>query len=143
MNAKQKDFIRKKLIPFILREQGTGFSMANWRLIGDAGEVISSDHIERKIPPCGTVCCIGGSIEFLKGVNRYESNELDLGKLIGLTPSQTDGLFYGWVKGSMTETHWPAKFRQDFAARKSTLGKAKVAVALLKEVIRTEGKCLK
>jgi len=37
---------------------------------------------------------------------------------------------------------WPLKYALAFKKRRTPLGKAKVAVALLREVIRTNGECL-
>jgi hypothetical protein len=55
---------------------------------------------------------------------------------LGLTWEQNDILCYKWL------TRWPEPFRNNYAKRHTALGKAKVAVALLKEVVRTAGKCL-
>jgi hypothetical protein len=142
MNAKQKNFITKKLIPFILREQGRGFGMTYWNTEEDceteAGDIFSIDGLSRKVPVCGTVCCIGGSIEHLMGRRAIAS------KILGLTRNQVQGLFYNWEEEFPNDGlfGWPEKFAKQFEARKSPLGKAKVAVALLKEVVRTNGKCL-
>lgn len=150
MNATQKKFILKKLIPFILREQGRGFIMEDWALTDlEPGKIIQMDGVTRKAPACGTVCCIGGSTEFLKHrCSLGTQNEVLIASDLGLTLDQTHGLCYNW-EGLSTHAGedgnryaWPMKFKMEFAARTTTLGKARVAVRLLQEVVRTNGECL-
>ena len=144
MRKAQKQFILKDLIPFILRESGRGFGMSIWnsRKTYDTspGGMFTADDIRREVPACGTICCIGGSVEFLKPEYRDRGY-----KALGLSWRQAQGLFYNWGgAGIQVQSFhaWPAKFVRLFEKRKSPLGKAKVAVALLKEVVRTNGKCL-
>jgi len=145
VNAKQKKFITEKLIPFILRAEGNGFAMDTWKqdftkqVQNDVenGDDFYFDHVNHKFPVCGTVACIGGSIQCLAGV-RGMSNMADM---LGLTINQTNTPFYSWDTGR--DVHgWPMKFQRQFEARKTPLGKAKVAVALLREVVKTSGECL-
>lgn len=144
MRKAQKQFILKNLIPFILRESGRGFGMSIWNsreTYGTRpGHTFSADDARREVPACGTICCIGGSVAFLK--HTYLDCEY---KALGLSPEQAHGLFYNWDDAGMRGRgfcSWPTKFVRLFEKRKSPLGKAKVAVALLKEVVRTNGKCL-
>ena len=136
MNQKHKDFITKKLIPFILREQGRGFAMDSWIEEDlEPGGKFNFDDIDRNVPRCGTVACIGGSAQFL-------AKGKDANKVLGLTYEQADTLFYGWEADDESTIGWPEKYVARYAKAKTTLSKAKVAVALLKEVVKTEGKIL-
>jgi hypothetical protein len=139
MPAKAKNFILKKLIPFIMRKQGRGFRMDFWLEHDEPGEIFESDFVNRKVPKCGTVCCIGGSIEYLTG------KRTGLAKAIGLTPRQADGLFNEWLYDSEYpyKFAWPEKFSNRFREKTTPIGKAKVACDLLREVVKTNGECLK
>jgi hypothetical protein len=147
MNAEHKKFIRTKLIPFILREQGRGFAMEDWCNSGlAAGETWrgwQKFEVSREVPKCGTVACIGGSVCHLSGEDITRIT--DTAEYIGLTKEQGYALFYG-VSAEFAEPSdaglWPERFRTAYVNRKTPLGKAKVAVALLREVMRTNGKCL-
>jgi hypothetical protein len=146
MNATQKKFILNKLIPFMLREHGNGFAMDTWRSTYENNpEEIKRwgledfDDVKHKPPSCGTVACIGGSIQLLKKIS--DGREKQLANAIGLTEDQANGLFYHWDDGS-ADFGWPGKYINRFEKAKTPLAKAKVAVALLKEVVRTDGKCL-
>jgi len=152
MNATQKKFITKKLIPFILRAEGNGFVMQTWKVnltpdflreVNAGLAYLEFDGVKHKIPMCNTVACIGGSIQCLTGTR---SKKVMAEKFLGITKEQANGLFYTWCvpqEDEEPETHgWPMKFRRAFEKRKTPLGKAKVAVALLKEVVRTNGQCL-
>lgn len=149
MEAKHKRFIRNKLIPFILRDAGRGFVMETWLDKGIVPrEPIYLDDIERPGPKCGTAGCIGGSIQCQLGLKRKPSTRA-LAAVLGITPRQADGLFYQWSYDTdpdyleyCPKYGWPIKFVKAFAARVTALGKAKVAVRLLEEVIRTNGECL-
>jgi hypothetical protein len=148
MNAQQKKFILKKLIPFILREQGRGFGMESWILDETPGYLSYVDDVPRAVPVCGTICCIGGSIEVLCGLpSSAMSRTKIVANKIGLTLDQANGLFYEWTNGNVgKDGHvygWPAKFAKRFARASTPYKKARVAVALLKEVVKTEGECLK
>ena len=150
MNAKQKKFILKKLIPFILREQGRGFGMDEWRREDDPGTEAWFDGVTRAIPVCGTVCCLGGSIEVLKKYPPIHgsNNAVAMGTLaLGITNAQAYGLFYGWglqgVSWDSDSRHgWPISYAIRFQNATTPYRKAQVAVALLKEVVRTNGECL-
>lgn len=149
MQAKHKKFIREKLIPFMLRDAGRGFVMENWCLKGlDPGQELDVDGLLRPAPKCGTVACIGGSIACLLG-SRAQGLSNKIIEPLGITKKQAKGLFYEWAydtapeQASWTPKYgWPAKFVNAFNARTSPLGKVKVAVRLLEEVMRTNGKCL-
>jgi hypothetical protein len=124
-----------KLCKFILREQGRGFAMEDW-VYNNApvGEVFNTDGVDRKIPKCGTVACIGGSIQCLASPRKPLNSE-EAGKLIGLNEEDANILFYEW------ETSWPEPFLSKYAKAKTAYTKAKVAVAMLKEAIKTRGAC--
>jgi len=145
VNAKHKKFITTELIPFILREEGRGFAMSLWGALNagtlDVGATACADHIYRKIPPCGTVACIGGSVDILRP-SRNIGDDKRLAKILGLKLEQVRSLFYGWRRDKSSNINWPCIFQRRYAASKTTLGKAKVAVALLEEVVRTNGACL-
>ena len=148
MNKQHQEFIRKELIPFILREQGRGFGMARWVFHLSPGTEYRVDQVDRIVPVCGTVACIGGSVNFLTmrknpSIPPYEISNIDLAtKALGLTRDQGKGLFMRW-QGAMGRNHWPVKFAEKYRRARTPLGKARVAAALLKEVARTKGKCLK
>jgi len=151
MNLKQKKFILEKLVPFVLREQGRGFGMSGWRSEFDGNDVKkgSWDNIFREVPKCNTVACIGGSIEVLMGMGRGELQSSEVVDILGISEAQAGGLFYFWAgkkgeDGSVSESGygWPQSFKRRFAQAKTTLGKAKIAVALLREVVKTNGNCL-
>ncbi len=144
MNNKQREYIVVKLIPAILREQGRGFNMQQWRATGlPIGESLKFDDVARNIPPCGTVACIGGTITMIEGRNTFQSYgaTVELGKLIGLTHSQASGLFYNWDSGS-SKYGWPSKYRKQFEKATTPLEKAEVAAKLLLEIALKGGKIL-
>ena len=66
LSEANKRFITKRLIPFILRENGRGFMMERWILTLKKGELFTEDDIRRRAPKCNTAACIGGSIALLK-----------------------------------------------------------------------------
>lgn len=148
MNARQKRFILEKLIPFILREQGRGFAMSTWVTKEKPGtEITDLDVDYRKVPGCGAICCIGGSIQMLRGI-RNRHNQKEIMNAIGLTKDQMNGLFYQWdgfgVDGTDGRIYgWPAEFAERFENAKTPYRKAQAAVALLKEIVKTNGECLK
>ena len=141
MNATQKKFILKKLIPFITREHGCGFGMSNWRYEALPGVFASQDEVERRVPVCGTVACLGGSTQILA---KTRAKSRGLSKILGITKKQADGLFYRWEPDDYqgNGTAWPEKFAVAFSRAKTPYGKAMVAVRLLKEVVKTSGECL-
>lgn len=150
MEAKHKKFILEKLIPFVLREQGNGFAMGEWiaeykkeDLVG--GDSFSSfDGVSHRPPACGTVACIGGSTQVLLHRGKYTPEPI-LAKDLGLSPDQAAGLFYNYspsrsdIPGVFA---WPKKYAERFLKAATPYRKAQAAVALLKEVVRTEGACL-
>jgi hypothetical protein len=137
MNKVQKRFILRKLIPFILREQGRGFAMSTWADKHLAkGSRFEFDEVERLTPVCGTVACIGGSVDVLKGYKTRTWRRA--AKALGLSDLQANTLFFRWDVGD----GWPERFRHAYAKAKQPLTKAKVACALLREVVRTNGACL-
>ena len=138
MTKTQKQFITKKLIPFIEREGGRGFIMQNW--LKDClvpGETCYKDRLPRKVPICGTVACIGGSIEVLKkprgGYGYIEA--VEAGKEIGLDDLQSNILFAASIR-------WPEPFRRRYLKAKTVRTQAKVAADLLREMVRTNRKVL-
>ena len=167
MNAKHKKFIREKLIPYVLRDQGRGFAMSEWlntELIPfePIDDFCYDDVKNRVAPACGTVACIGGSIEALTRkiedkARNYDFEEGELAEHIGLTVVQGHTLFYGWAgsedmdplydytlseDGETICPPWPPKYVAAYARAKTPLAKAKVAVRLLEEVAKTGGKIL-
>lgn len=157
MNAKQKKFILDKLIPFIMREQGRGFEMSDWRFERRDGAYregtklgfYESGDLKKDVewPKCNTVACIGGSAELLLKTGR----EIDTAKKLGLSEGEFNGLCYCWEKRQISDLDsttskkwgaWPEKYMARWAAAKTKLAKAKVACDLLREVVKTEGKCL-
>lgn len=136
MNAKQKKFILEKLCPFILREQGRGFIMQHWSINTNSDKYYYSDKIGYiKSPQCGTVCCIGGSIDILTKC------KIPHDEVMGLPEEMLNGLFYGF--DGHDECAWPDKYVLALENAKTPLAAAKVAVKLLHEVVKTNGQCLK
>ena len=146
MNAKQRKFIEKKLIPFILREKGNGFVMENWVRRLDAGDKqyiadyggLEFDYVMHARPACDTMACIGGSIQCL---TRIKSKRRMAKEVLGLTADQVDGLFYNW-SGEDGRTGWPKDLVILWDDAKTPLQKARVAVKVLRRVIKTNGACL-
>lgn len=137
MNAKQKKFILTKLIPFIMRENGRGFEMETWKfriLDGETKYFHSNTNKTISAPKCGTVCCIGGSIQILKRLDS-DMGFNSAGELIGLSSSQSHKLFSASIV-------WPEPFASRYKKAKTPLTQAKIACEVLKEVVRTEGACL-
>ena len=149
MNKQQIKFIEKKLIPFVQREAGNGFAMSTWKQAFTERDVEENerlgfvekfDGVEHRPPVCGTVACLGGSIQYLTGKHAIRS----LGKTIGLSREAAHGLFYMWQDDEVN-IHgygWPRRFKTAFDKAKTPRGKASVAVRLLREVVRTKGECL-
>lgn len=135
-------FIKKELIPFILREHGRGFAMSTLLSRKLAGSEEEFDEVSRIVPSCGIVCCIKGSVAVIKGINlNVEGYDRKIVRAMGLTKKEAYGLFYDW-KGKGISCAWPRMFAKRFFRCKTPLSKAKVAVALLEEVCRTDAKCL-
>jgi hypothetical protein len=121
----------KVLCDFILREQGRGFAMSYWRYNVSPNELINLDDIVRNAPACGAVACIGGSYFFLLQERRSVDSEF-----FGLTPDQAQGVFYGWLADTNDRLCWPASFRKAYTRAKTPLAKAKIAVKLLRAVVK-------
>ena len=141
MTKVHKKFITKKLFPFILREQGRGFSMFHWSASVHPGNKITIDGLTRRAPSCGIIACIGGSVEALRVTHHpiYRPPTMEeIAASIGLSYPRGRILFFGW----QTKEMWPNKFRIAYAKARSVIGKARVAVSLLHEVVRTSGKIL-
>lgn len=144
MTARHKAFITDKLIPAIMRDQGRGFGMSWWHDQVDPGSFYESDGLIRKVPACGTVCCIGGTIDLLKNKDADPfSGGVKTGRTIGLNAERSRALFYGWTGVSVgIDGSWPDKYQKAYTKARTTAGKAGVACRLLREVVRTEGRCL-
>lgn len=151
-NKEQRRFILRRLIPAILREQGRAFAMETWfevvREDVDGNRVIY-DEITRAIPNCGSVCCIGGTAQALlnpKGTYRNWNPRTirKLAKSLGLTAREAHGLFFNWETDTLDSgiCGWPEQFQEQFARRRTTLGKANVAARLLHKIADEGGKCL-
>lgn len=129
----RKQAFLDSLCEFITREQGRGFAMETWRRKRPPGTKMELDEITREFPKCGTVACIGGSIQSLRPeVNVYTTAD----KLLGLNRADADLLFYDW------KYDWPEPFRTRYEKASTTEAKAEIAVDLLREAVRTAGKCL-
>jgi hypothetical protein len=146
VTPEQKRFILEDLSTAILREEGRGFAMSIWlRMHCQDEQRLSFDGVLRDIPSCGTVACIGGTILMItKNPEYYYCRELAMGtNYLGLTYEEVDGLFYRWSPDySAWQYCWPQPFMEDFNVVSTTIEKAQIAVALLAEVVRTEGQCL-
>ena len=144
MTQRHKKFILNRLIPAIMREGGRGFAMEWWyERLAPKGKLVA-DRLPRVVPKCGTVCCIGGTIQMLCG---NQCNDADLaGAKLGLSPDRARVLFYGWEgqeDGVMLRySVWPDKYVKAYKKSKTCRGKAGVACRLLREVVETEGRCL-
>lgn len=138
-----KKFILNHLIPFILRDAGRGFAMNHWNIsVSDDDDVQWMDNIaDRKVPACGTVACIGGSIECLTGIRGGGDDEraAKMSKILGLSEWQTHGLFYDWEP---YEGGWPEEYAKRFALADTPYKKARVACALLRQIALKGGKVL-
>src|SRR5215831_13287714 len=119
-NKTQRKFILNILIPAILREQGRRFIMDTWKdtitpeMIGEYYDFDGIDSIVTK-KDCGTVCCIGGTMEVLTRKRGFSS----LSKHIGLTEYEADALFSNWQNFYPGELSWPAKYMSYFSKAKT------------------------
>lgn len=149
--AKQAKFIREKLIPFVLREQGRGFAMEVWQRTGlEPNETWFYDDLllSRKVPKCGTIACIGGSVEALVQKRKktgpwkwwvdteidgekYDFRVVSAAPLLGISYKNTNKLFYHWNTG---DEGWPLKHLTAFAKAKTPLQQAKIACKFLGEI---------
>lgn len=149
-NAKQRAFYQKKLIPAILREQGQTFAMDFWFYNHDE-EYFEADGLIRCPKTCGSVCCIGGTAQVQAGIKSLENDWNDdviakIAKILGLTPIEARALFFNWATHNPDENlrsynglGWPLQYAKDFADAQTPLNKAKVAVKLLREIIKKGG----
>lgn len=137
-----KKFILNHLIPFIMRDAGRGFAMNTWKSrITKRTTRTFFDGIERIAPVCGTVACIGGSIECLTGSrakNGYSASE-KAAKLLGITQKQAHGLFFGFAVG---EGGWPEEYAKKFGKSGTSYKKAQVACSLLRQIAKKGSKAL-
>lgn len=155
-NAKQRAFYQKKLIPAILREQGKTFAMDHWYLDTadyDYDGFLDSDGIIHDLPKtCGSVCCIGGTAQVQAGIkspnNDWDDNVITkIAKILGLTPLEARALFFNWATHDPEENNnvsynglgWPVQYAKDFSDAQTPLDKAKVAVKLLREIVKKGG----
>lgn len=134
LSAANKRFITKRLIPFILRENGRGFMMESWVLTLRKGQLFTMDDIRRRAPKCNTAACIGGSIALLKHFGTPKRvNFTQAGAAIGLNRVQAANLFSTSLEG--LPVYWPFEFYRRYVAANTPLKKAKVAVALLQKIV--------
>ena len=134
-----KEFIETKLIPFILRDRGRGFVMQRWIMnISKGDEIVAGlgGIPAREAPSCGTVACIGGSIELLTGL--YKSDIAAISSLLGISSENAHALFYGWIPTSLTNAPrlWPKSFRARFKKARTAYTKARVATSLLRQIAK-------
>ena len=150
MTAEQKKFWLEEVCPFILREQGRGFAMTDWQENVEHIGNFWADGLVRKTPSCGTVACIGGTCHMLLAkrpkLKDISNNTEDIAEHIGLSVDKANGLFMNWDTDDYIMPAsgycWPERFRKRYQAAKTPLAKAKIAVALIKEVVKTDGECL-
>lgn len=136
MTEEQKQFVLERLIPSVECEEGRGFDMKVW--IEKWGEYVEEGHNRdlRTRPSCGTVCCLGGLIESLVAATcLHPLSFREAGKVIGLNPAQSRILFDENI-------FWPQPYRSQWMSAFTPGEKAAVAVALLKEVVRTNAAIL-
>lgn len=140
-----KEFCRQFLFPVMEREHGTGFAMQNWSYDVQPGSVVNKDGLTRVAPDCGTMCCIGGTIQHLCiqtaelkatcelfSLNKY-------GELLGLDVYTTESLFYRWDMN--LPRAWPEPLAQKFADAETPAEKVKIAEQMVRLAVRTKGKC--
>jgi hypothetical protein len=145
MTREQQHFLAVTLPKFVLREQGRGFAMDEWFSDSAPGTIRNLDRVARRVPSCGTIACIGGSAQILLSKGELFDSSGDscfIAKQLGLDDAEGQGLFYGWRNCDDDEYQWPIIFQREFARAKTTLGKATVAVRVLKLVAKTKGGCL-
>src|SRR5580658_8642217 len=59
-----KKFVQQYLFPAMRREHGNGFAMQVWCCKTDHKDYYFDD-VERPAPACGTVACIGGTLDIV------------------------------------------------------------------------------
>lgn len=132
-------FVRNYLFPAMRRDKGNGFCMETWR---SPFWKFRDDVSNRRAPACGTVACIGGTMQLVTG----EADETKLGKLLGLSVVQTQALFFSWLpmdlSWSSERLGWPADLARKYARVKSAQAKERVAEEAVLRAVKTKGKCL-
>lgn len=146
MNQEHKDFITEELCPFILREQGNGFAMESWSYYWpESDRLMHFDGVLHQRPACNTVACVGGSVELLtREKDSTHDRYATVSQALGLSIAQTTTLCYGW-KGTPSRwlpQLWPTRYVERYAQAETALAKAEVVVALLHEVVATDGAVL-
>ena len=131
MTANQKRLVCEQLCPRILADEGNGFAMENWSEPIESPELI--EGVLYEVPKCGTVCCIGGTLESIVGkiISEYE-----LGEMIGLDAQQTEALFYCWshIPTARFPLTWASRYRLAYERNCTPLGRARVAACLLTDM---------
>ena len=116
------------------------------------GDKLDKEAIEalgEEAPPCGTVACIAGHVDWMThprlfaasvAIDRFARDDsiakraaIELG--LGFDPSQDTNagrLFF--------DDEWPKKFQAAFSKAKTPLQRAKVAVKRIEHFIKTNGK---
>lgn len=158
---------REYLFPLMERESGNAFCMAYWLCplgsYGKPGDILYDsefDNVDRVIPACNSIQCIGGSLQFLvkpeslpidlcelqEGPDTMVATEEALGQLLGLDKSQTYGLFNRWYSrsffGSCVGYGWPDDLQAAYRNAKTPAQKVKVAKRAILRAIKTKGKCM-
>ncbi len=154
MTQEHKDFILNELIPFIQRDHGNGFAMEIW--LGESEHLLRNlpdqDRLrfaDRPLPACGTVCCIGGSIDYLMCKKMFPPDSFglnDVNQMLTEISTQDTARFIGldFRKGHdlFFEKDWPPAYKKRFAEAKNPQEQADIACDLLREVVETNGKVL-
>ncbi len=126
------------------------FVMKWWHATGD----VIANHIEEKYrPPCNTVACIAGHVQWLTDPKRFAADvkagydgcvEHDARKALGLDDEQADRLFMmqDWGDDGGLDpfrSGWPKKFCDAYNNAKTPRARAKAAVARIEHFIATNG----
>lgn len=139
-----KAFCDKFLFPAMRREHGNGFAMQTWGIQIGPGVQNEFDDVVRPAPACGTVCCIGGTIENL---TTGSENPAELGELLGLDHYDAYALFFRWnfkpghPEQALPETRcWPTDLQEKFKNARTPLQKERVAEQMVRLAVKTKGK---
>jgi hypothetical protein len=125
-----KRFILDHLIPFIMRDAGRGFAMDMWSAENRIpGYVYEYDGLKRIGPACGTVACIGGSIQCLTGLREHQLSKM--AELLGITEIQAYGLFYHYRPH---EDGWPTEYAKRLRDATTPYRRAQVTCSLLRKI---------
>lgn len=127
-------FVKNYLFPFMRRESGNGFAMADW--IRDVRHSFMVDGVERDAPACGTAACIGGSMELILGTE----SRREIAAVLGLPHYATYSLFFNWgfdIGGNS----WPADLARAFSKATTPMEKEQVAEEVVLRAIETGGTC--